>query len=111
MRDVWRGVRAFALAGTLGWTIARRRRLWLRLDLQRVQKVDLILQEVFLRPTALPAISPIQNKELEAERINLDSRLEADAQVVVVHLVELGTRVQQANVAGDRKQEVVVERW
>jgi hypothetical protein len=37
----------------------------------------------------LPAVTPIENKELEAESIDLDGWLKADAQVVVVHLVEL----------------------
>jgi hypothetical protein len=37
----------------------------------------------------LPAVTPIEDEELEAERIDLDGWLEADAQVVVVHLVEL----------------------
>lgn len=35
--------------------------------------------------------------------------MKANAQIVVVHLVELGTRVQKADVAGDGKEEVVIE--
>jgi hypothetical protein len=58
----------------------------------------------------LPAVAPIQDEELEAEGINLDSRLKADTEVVVVHLVELGARVQKADVASDREEQVVVER-
>ena len=68
-----------------------------------VQEVDFVCQKVLLRPTALPAVSPVQNKELEAKCVDLDSRLETDAEVVVVHLVEFGTRVQQADVAGNRE--------
>ena len=48
---------------------------------------------------------------MEAKSINFDGGLETNAQVVVVHLVELGARVQQADVAGDCEEEVVVERW
>jgi hypothetical protein len=35
--------------------------------------------------------------------------LKAYTQVVVVHLVELGTGVQQTDVAGDGEQEIIVE--
>lgn len=76
---------------------------------KRLQIVELIPQIVFLSPTALPAIAPVQNQELETESINLDGRLEADAKVVIVHLVELGARVQQTDMAGDGEEEVVVE--
>jgi hypothetical protein len=48
---------------------------------------------------------------LETERIDFNGRLEADAQIIVVHLVKLRTRVQQADMARDREQEVVVEGW
>ena len=68
-----------------------------------VQEVDFVCQKVLLSPTTLPAVSPVQNKELEAKGVDLDSRLETDAEVVVVHLVEFGTRVQQADVAGNRE--------
>jgi hypothetical protein len=74
-----------------------------------LQVIQLFSQVVFLCPTALPAVAPIQNKELEAESVNLDGRLEADAQIIVVHLVELGAGVQQADVAGNGEEEVIVE--
>ena len=58
----------------------------------------------------MPTVAPVQDEELEAECIDLDRWLEADAKIVIVHLVELGARVQQADVASDGEQEVVVER-
>lgn len=79
------------------------RRRWLNGCLQGLQILDLGSEIVLLCPTALPAISPIENEKLEAERVDLDSWLEADAQVVVVHLVELRAGMQQADVAGDCK--------
>lgn len=77
--------------------------LLLPFHLEVAQIVDFVRQKVFLRPAALPAIPPVQNEKLETKGIDFYSRLEADAQVVVVHLVELGTRVQQADVTGDRE--------
>jgi hypothetical protein len=87
---------------TWGWLLA--------LHFQIVQVVELLCEVLLLGPAALPAVSPVQNQELETERVDLDCRLEADAKVVVVHLVEFGAGVQQADVAGDGEEEVVVER-
>ena len=49
--------------------------------------VTLLLEELLLRPATLPAILPVTDKELKAERVNLHARLETDAEVSVVHLV------------------------
>lgn len=72
--------------------------------------VELLGQVLLLGPAPLPTITPVKDEELEAECVDLDSRLKADAQVIVVHLVELRARVQKTDVARDGEKEVVVER-
>jgi hypothetical protein len=57
----------------------------------------------------VPAVSPIQDQKLEAECVNLDRWLKTYTQVVVVHLVEFRTRMQKADMAGDCKEQIVVE--
>lgn len=57
----------------------------------------------------LPTISPVADEELEAEGINLHARLEANAQVSIIHLVLLGVRKEKREVAGNGEEEVVVE--
>jgi hypothetical protein len=66
----------------------RCRTLWV-LIFQPTQVSELFREVFLLCPAALPAVTPIEDEELEAESIDLDGWLEADAQVVVVHLVEL----------------------
>ena len=83
----------------------------LALFFEGLQIVKLVSKIVLFSPAALPAIAPIQYQELKAESIDLDGRLETNAQVVVVHLVELGARVQQTDMAGDGEEQVVVEGW
>jgi hypothetical protein len=73
------------------WLSGASRRLLLPREFQRVQKFDLVSQVVFLGPAALPAVSPIQDKKLETKGVDFDGRLEANAKIVVVHLIELGT--------------------
>lgn len=73
--------------------------------------MELFSQIFLLCPASLPAVTPIENKELEAESVDLDGWLEADTQVVIVHFVELRTRVQKADVAGDGEEQIVVEGW
>jgi hypothetical protein len=65
----------------------------LNLILQGLQVGHLIPEIILFCPASLPAVAPVQNEELEAKGIDLDCRLEADAQIVVVHLVELRARV------------------
>lgn len=105
-------MRALALARWLRLAIAAGG--WLRslytLILQSIQVVQFLRQVFFLRPATLPAVAPIEDEELEAKGVDLDGWLEADAQVVVVHLVELRARVQETDVAGDGKEKVIVER-
>jgi hypothetical protein len=59
--------------------------------------------------TALPAIPPITNQELEAKSINLHARLEAYTQISEIHLVLVGVRKQKTKMAGNGEQKVVVE--
>lgn len=76
---------------------------------QGAEETHLVCQEILFCPASLPAVSPVQNQELKTEGVNLDGWLETDAQVVVVHLVEFGTRMQKTDVAGDCEQEIIVE--
>ena len=62
-------------------------------------------------PTSLPAVAPIANQELKAQRIDLHTWLETDAQVLIIHLVLLSVRVQQTDVACDGEKEVVIVWW
>ena len=80
------------------------------LVLNSIQQPHLFCQVFLLGPAALPAIAPVQNQELETERINFNSGLKANAQVIVVHLVEFRAGVQQTDMAGDGEEEIVVER-
>ena len=75
------------------------------------KKLHLFSQELLLCPTALPAVPPVQYQELKAEGVDLDRWLKTYTQVVVVHFVELRARVEETDVAGDRKKEIVVEGW
>ena len=70
----------------------------------------LFRQSLFFRPAALPAVAPVTNQELEAERVNSKTWLKTDAQVAVVHLVLVDISVQQAQMTGDGEEEVVVPR-
>lgn len=58
---------------------------------------------------AFPAISPFANEEFEAKCVNLHTRLEANAEVAKIHLVLFGMCEEQTQVAGDCKEQVVVE--
>ena len=64
----------------------------------------------FLRPASLPAVPPIAHEELEAKGVDLEARLEADAEVAVVHLVLVAVRAEQAEVARDGEEKVIVPR-
>lgn len=55
-----------------------------------VEQHILLLDILSLILAALPAVSPVAYEESEAEGINLQARLETDAQISVVHLVLVG---------------------
>lgn len=58
---------------------------------------------------ALPAVSPITDKELEAEHVNFHAWLEANAEITEIHLVLLGMGEQKGQVASDGEEEIVVK--
>ena len=58
----------------------------------------------------LPTILPITDKEVEAESIDLHTRLETNAKIAIVHLVLVDIGVKEVQVAGDGEQKVVIVR-
>lgn len=72
----------------------------------------IFLFQIFLfSPASLPAAAPVTNKELEAVGVDANARLETYAKITVAHLVLRVMVMQEAEVTGDCKQEVVVPRW
>ena len=61
-----------------------------------------------LRPASLPAVAPILNKEMETKCVDLESRLEADAEVAVGHPILGGIGCEEAEMAGDCKEQIVI---
>lgn len=59
-------------------------------------------------PAALPAVPPVANEELKAERIDFEAGLEADAEVAVVHFVLVYVGVQETEMACDGKKQIIV---
>ncbi len=78
---------------------------------QAFQDAVLLDEGLLLGPAPLPAIAPVADKEVEAEGVDAEAGLEADAEVFVVHAVLIDVGVQQAEVAGDGEEEVVVPGW
>ncbi len=97
------GTTLFARSG-LSWRIV------VAVGTDLIQDPVFFLQGLFLRPTSLPTISPVADQELEAETVDSQTRLEADAEVGVIHFVFLHVGVQQAQVAGDGEEQVVIPR-
>ncbi len=50
---------------------------------------------------SFPAVAPVADKKPEAEGINLHAGLEADTKVSEIHLVLVGMRQEEAQMAGD----------
>lgn len=72
--------------------------------------ITVLFFEVFLfRPATLPAILPVHNQKLETKSIDLQTRLEANAQIAIIHLVLVSIAVEEAEMARDGKQKVIVE--
>lgn len=97
-----------ALAGRLNNAIAMRCLLRYSINIC-TQIMELIRQVVLLGPATLPAVTPVQDQELEAKCINLDGWLETNAQIVVIHLVELGAGMEQTDVTRNGEEQVIVE--
>ena len=55
-----------------------------------VEQHILLLNVVLLSLTTLPTVSPVFDKPLETEHVDLHTWLEADAQIVEVHPVLIG---------------------
>jgi len=55
----------------------------------------LLLDVCLLGLAALPTVSPITDKKLEAEGVNLHAWLKADTEVAIVHLVLFGVREEE----------------
>jgi hypothetical protein len=55
-----------------------------------VEQHILLLNVVLLSLTTLPTVSPVFDKPLETEHVDLHTWLEANAQIVEVHLVLVG---------------------
>ena len=70
----------------------------------------LLLKISLLAIAALPAISPITDQKVETEWVNVDTRLEANAKVMIRHLVESAVGVKDCNVASDGEEKVVIIR-
>ena len=71
----------------------------------RVGEEGVLLSNVPLLGLAtLPAVSPVANQEAEAVRIDLHARLEADAEVLEIHLVLVGVSKEKREMAGDGKE-------
>lgn len=68
----------------------------------------LLLGKLLFSPAALPAVLPVADKELETEGIDSHTRLEADAQIAIVHLVLVHIGMEEIEMAGDGEQKVVV---
>lgn len=76
----------------------------------RLNDVVLQLKILFFGPAALPAVLPVAYQELETKGIDPHARLETDAEVWIIHLVLLVVHVEDADVASDGKEHVVVVR-
>lgn len=66
-------------------------------------------QILLLGPATLPTALPVTHQELETKGVYAHTRLKANTQVAVVHLVLVDVRVQQAEMARYGKEKVVVE--
>jgi hypothetical protein len=58
----------------------------------------------------LPTVLPVTDQKVKAVRIDSHARLETDAQIAIVHLILLHVGMEQAKVARNGEEEVIVER-
>lgn len=72
--------------------------------LRLIEKLVLSLGILRFGLATLPTVSPIAYEELEAVRVDLHARLEADAKISEVHLIFLGVRQKEGKVACDCKE-------
>jgi hypothetical protein len=64
---------------------------------------------VCLGLATLPTISPVADKELETEGVDLHTWLETNAQISEVHLVLFGVGEKEGEVASNSEEKVIVE--
>ena len=69
------------------------------------------LQVLLFCPTALPAVLPVADQEVEAIGIDLHTWLKAYTKVAVIHLVLFDIGVKKVEVAGDGEEKVVMVGW
>jgi len=80
-----------------------------RRHVRRVTQALLLIELFLLGPATLPAVAPVANKIIEEPTLQVETRSDADREVVEVHAVTLLVRKEQAQVAGDCEEQVVVE--
>jgi len=76
----------------------------------RVSQALLLVKLLLLSPTSLPTVAPVPDQVVKQPTVQVKTRSNADREVVEVHTVALLVGEKQAQVAGDSKEEVVVER-
>lgn len=74
-----------------------------------VSQALLFIKLFLLGPAALPAVAPVTNQIVEEPALQVKTRANADRQVVQVHAVTLLVGEEQAQMAGDCEEQVVVE--
>ena len=79
--------------------------------MQAFEDAVLLGEGLFFGPAALPAVTPVADEELEAEAVDAEAGLEADAEILVVHAVLVDVGVEETEVARDGEEEVVVPWW
>lgn len=62
-----------------------------------------------LRRASLPAIAPIFDQEVEGEGVDTCTRLKADAEVLVGHLVRVRELREERDVCCDSEEQIVIE--
>jgi len=82
-----------------------RKSLWWRL----VEQDILLLYIGGLVGTTFPAVSPVADEKLEAERINFHTRLKTDAEIAEIHLVLVRVGQEKTEMASDRKEQIVLK--
>ncbi len=60
-----------------------------------IEDAVLLRQCLFLGPTALPAVTPVADEEVEAKGVDAETGFEADDEVIVVHAVLVHVGVEE----------------
>jgi len=81
-----------------------------RRHVTRVCDSLLLVKLLLFGPAPLPAVAPVSNKVVEQPPLQVEAWSDADGKVVEVHAVAFLVRQEEAEVARDGKEQVVVER-